>query len=725
MRRLPGGECGIGRGGRLLLFPFFAIWLHFQLVTAAAQARPYPPFAGRNLAPGLENESSVSDARASVAQGNADEGQVDDPEGILNLDIEQLAKTDVVVPSMDIEVTSVAKQESTVGRSPAAIFVITSEMIRRSGATCVPELFRTVPGVEVARVNSHAWAITVRGFNAAFANKLLVLIDGRTVYNTVNSGVFWDEQDLLLEDIERIEVIRGPGGTLWGANAVNGVINVITKSAKDTQGALVTADGGSLDKVIDGVRVGGNNGQGFCWRIYGKHFERGPEYWPGGSHDDWRVGRGGFRLDWELDRWGCNTLTVLGNYYGGQLGQRSPVPMPVPPYTRDVIEDQGVSGANVLARWAHVFDDESDWTLQMYFDRTFRHQVAFKEQFNTLDIEFQHRFPLTSRHELIWGLNYRLIHDYLPTEGFAMTVSPHERTTNLFSGFLQDEITVAPDRLFFTIGTKLEHNSYSGFECQPSARLLWTPDRRHSAWAAISRAVRTPSRVEQDMVMNMGPIAMVPFPTFARLIGSRDTDAEDLMAYEIGYRAQATERFAWDVTAFYNVYEDVLRMEPGAPFVENTYLVVPATFSNFYRAQTYGVELTGQCTLSDRWRVSASYGFLKFHLWPYSGHDADPFDPFGGSSPQNQARFYSSWDLGRSWELDLGVRYVDNLPSQGVPAYITMDVRLGWVPSENFEVALVGQNLLDNHHPEFELDMMGFQTRELRRTVCANVTWRY
>ena len=656
-------------------------------------------------------------------------GEAFDQSSILDMDIEQLAKVDVVIPSMDIEVTSVTKQESTVGRSPAAVFVITAEMISRSGSTSVPELLRMVPGLEVARINSSIWAITSRGFNGRFANKLLVMIDGRTVYSPLFSGVYWDMQDMLLEDIERIEVIRGPGGTLWGANAVNGVINIITKNAKDTQGALVTAGGGNQDRVIDGVRLGGSNGQGLYWRVYGKHFERAGEFNPdSAAHDAWRMGRGGFRVDFEPDPGRADTLTVLGNYYGGKEGQSGTVPMPVLPYSRHIIFDETVSGANVLTRWTHVIDDESDWQLQMYYDRTYRDYELFKQQINTMDIDFQHRFPLAEHHKIIWGLGHRMVRDYLPTDTFNIKFTPQQRTTNLFSGFVQDEITLVDDRLFLTVGSKFEHNDYTGFEYQPSARLLWTPDRRHSAWAAISRAVRTPSRAE-DFVSNLGPIfdPGVPFPIFYRLIGSRDIRSEDLLAYEVGYRAQTTERFAWDVAGFFNVYDNLVWTTMGTPFFENTYLVLPAVGSNNERGQSYGVELAGHWTPSDSWRVSASYTFLKINI----DNPPGPPNPVSykagveGSSPRNQAQFHSFWDIGYDWEFGLALRYVDNLSYQAVPAYIDMNARLAWVPSENFELAIVGQNLLNTRHPAFNAEYYNTDRAEIKRSVFAKVTCRY
>ncbi|MBN2292260.1 MAG: TonB-dependent receptor [Pirellulales bacterium] len=670
----------------------------------------------------LTSSVSAQDAEVGSAKAVAADEKPSGDNDLLDLDIEQLRKTSVAAPSFDVEVTSVTKQKSTVGRSPAAIFVITPEMIRRSGYTTVPDLLRMVPGMDVARINSSTWAVSCRGFNAQFANKLLVLIDGRSVYNQLFGSVYWDVQDMLLEDIERIEVIRGPGGTLWGDNAVNGVVNIITKKAQDTQGTLVTAGGGNLDKVIDGIRVGGNNGNGMYWRIYGKHFERGNEYDANGAHDAWRMGRGGFRLDWDLDKCDTDKLTVLGNYYGGNEGQNLLVPQPFPPYRQHVVDTAGVSGANILTRWDHRIDKESDWKLQLYFDRTFRDEYIAQQQNNTLDVEFQHRFPLGPRQNFIWGLDYRQVHDYITTDTFFVQVDPTERTTNLFSGFLQDEITLIEDRLVFTIGTKLEHNSYSGFECQPSARLLWSPDERQAVWAAISRAVRTPTRQEENATTNIGPLPMFPLPTFGRFMGNPDLQSEALMAYEVGYRAQPTEHFSWDVTGFINMYENFIWIVSGMPFPENTYRVMPFLPDNKWRAQTYGFEISGQWSISERWRVSAWYSLLELYVQ----------DTFGSPtpylrekySPCNQTTLKSSWDLGSDVDFDMQLRYVDSLPGLSVPSYITMDMRLGWRPNKNFELALVGQNLLDNHHFEWGNEGSVYLPDEVRRTVFAQLTWR-
>ncbi|MBN2025029.1 MAG: TonB-dependent receptor [Pirellulales bacterium] len=641
---------------------------------------------------------------------------------ILDMDIDQLGKVDVKVPSMDVEVTSVAKHESTVGRSPAAVFVISNEMIRRSGATSVPEVLRLAPGVNVARVNSYTWAISIRGAQGRFANKLLVLIDGRTVYNQYCSGVYWDAQDLLLEDVERIEIIRGPGGTLWGANAVNGVINVITKKAQDTQGALVQTGGGNLDKSISSVRVGGNNGQGLNWRIYGRHFERGHELHPTFDYDDWRMGHGGFRVDYDLDRHGQDTLTVLGDYYGGNVGNFGARMFPTPPYFEPYTEDEGVTGANLLWRWTHKFSDDSDYTIQMYYDRTFRDSYAFKQETTAFDVEFQHRFPLTDRQQCIWGLDSRQIHNRMPNSTFLVTMVPPADTYRLFSGFIQDEITLREDELFFTVGTKLENNSYTGFEVQPSARLLWAPDKKHAVWGAVSRAVRLPSRVERDSIFRYGPwfVADPPSTAFQQYNPYRDVKSETLMAYELGYREQTTERFAWDVALFFNVYEEMIGPRSGDRYVGPGYWIYPVIHDNAGRGHTYGFEWAAQWAVSDTWRLDGSYSFLRSYEWWAADAGSMGIEGY----PRNQARLGAQWDLGNRWQADAGFRYVDTIVGQSIPDYFTMDLRLAWTPRRDLEVAVVGTNLLDQGHPEFNLVSAAYGAMDVRRTVFAQLTWR-
>ena len=663
-------------------------------------------------------EQTAADRQAGAGGGVSD---------ILNLDIEQLAKTPVVVPSMDIPVTSVAKQESTVGRSPAAVFVITNEMIRRSGATTIAEALRMAPGLEVARVNSNTWAITSRGFNGVYADKLLVLIDGRTVYTPISSGVYWDTQDVLLEDVERIEVVRGPGGTLWGANAVNGVISIITKSAKDTQGAYASVGGGTQERFNDSGRIGGRIGEDFHYRVYGKHFERGPGFDPTGHPDDsWRQGRFGFRTDWDLDRSKSNSLTVQGDCYTGLAANVMEHTLTVPPYSWPETEYMDTSGQNVLMRWRHVYNEDSDWTLQVYYDNFVRARQVLSENVRTFDVDFQYRFPLGDRHRIICGAGYRHISDEcFSGDPFTLSLVPPVLSASFSNQFVQDEIALVPDHLELTLGCKLEQNYYTGLEYEPTARLLWTPDRRHSAWGAVSRAVRTPARISDSLFFTAPPSPMTG-PMFPRILGNPDFRSEVLIAYELGYRAQASERFSYDIATFYNVYDHLMTVTPGVPFDEDdpfpTHKVLPLMFANGLTGDSYGVELATNWAISDHWRLYTQYTFLRvlIHGGPKTANEGD--------NPLHQVYLRSSWDLRDDLDFDLTLRYVDCIPDVSVPSYVTMDLRLAWRPRERLELAVVGQNLLQAHHQEFaapsDSPSPSWKVTEVPRGVYGTLTWR-
>lgn len=662
---------------------------------------------------------------ATQKQSTANSEKEEDGLGFLDQSMQQLSQTRVNAPSMNLEVTSVTKQASTVGKSPAAIFVITPEMIRRSGATCLPEVLRIAPGVCVSRYSSHGWAISIRGPHVHYSRELLMLIDGRKVYNTIHAGIYWDTQDMVLEDIERIEVIRGPGSTLWGANAVTGVINVITKNAKDTQDSLITAGGGNLDLSISQVRAGGSNGKGLAWRVYGKHFERGNEYLATGAHDNWRMGRGGFRLDWEPGRNDDRSLTVLGNFYGGEEGNQWNLTTPVAPYVQSFIGYDPVAGANVLARWNRRFSETSDYTFQTYFDRVYRNEYPLGHMQTTFDADFQHRFAVGERHNFVWGLESRQTHTDILRESFDVYMDRNEDTFQVFSGFVQDEISMIDDVLTFSLGTKLEHNSYTGFEFQPSARLLWTIDSRRVAWGAITRAVRLPSFSERYGHANIGMVPPPPLPMFFQLVGDEQVEAENMIAYELGYRSQTSDRFAWDVSTYINAYENIIGSTDGMPIFGPGYIIMPTMIGNQGRGLGYGMELTGQWTVNDAWRISGWYSvsILDFEAQPGS----NPYIVIGTgqSVPHNQVQFRSQWDLGNHWELDAALRYMDAMVSPSVPSYITMDLRLGWRPSKNVEVALVGQNLLDDHHPEYANSPLCPVVTEVRRTVYAQMSWQW
>ncbi|MFQ6615135.1 MAG: TonB-dependent receptor plug domain-containing protein, partial [Fidelibacterota bacterium] len=464
------------------------------------------------------------------------------PTDLTKLSLEQL---------MDIKVTSVSKKPEKVTQAAAAVFVITQEDIRRSGATHIPEVLRMAPGVDVARVNSNQWAVSIRGFNNLFARKLLVMIDGRSVYTGLFSGTFWDTQDTVLEDIDRIEVIRGPGATVWGVNAVNGVINIITKKAVNSQGGLVSGGGGNVEQGFTTMRYGDKLGENAHYRVYGKWFNRDSfkDSNRVDNNDDWTALRGGFRVDWNVSE--NSELTFQGDIYDGKSNSRIDGPVAVGVMTT-ILDEEDVDGGNFLARWTRKFSDRSDLKVQTYFTNENRKGQVFDQYIDIFDLDVQHRLPVGESHDVIWGVNGRIMADELKGS-FLISFNPATDTNYFMNGFIQDQITLIPKHLRFTLGTKLGYNSFSGWEVQPSGRLLWTPNDKHTAWASVSRAVRIPSRIEDSFTLNA--ITIPPGgPTF-RLVGNTGLKSENLLAYELGYRVKATKHLFLDIATFYNVYD--------------------------------------------------------------------------------------------------------------------------------------------------------------------------
>ena len=625
---------------------------------------------------------------------------------------------------MNNRVTSVAKKAQKLTEAAAAVYVLTGDDIRRAGATNIAEALRMVPGLHVARIDANKWAISSRGFAYRFCNKLLVLIDGRSVYTPLYGGVYWEARDVLIEDIDRIEVIRGPGGTLWGANAVNGVINIVTKHAKDTQGGLLTTGAGTEETLFGHLRYGGPLGENAFYRISVKYFDRDSSVYASGDDaaDDWSIPRAGFRIDWDLTP--DDTLTVQGDFYEGHAGQTIALPDLSPPYSRTIDDDINVGGGNLIARWQRTYTDDSDLMLQLYYDRTERETEGLTEDRDTFDLEFQHRLPLGERHDLLWGLGYRCTADSMGNS-FVYAFEPPERTDHLFSAFIQDEITLRPEELLLTLGSKFEHNDYTGFEIQPNARLTWMPSPRRTLWGAVSRAVRTPARTDEDVAAKI--LGTVPgvFPCIA---GNKDVESDDLLAFELGYRVQPTDRIALDAAAFYNIHDNILTFEPSLPYLETSpapHTVVPLLTKNNLEGETYGVELAADGKPRDWWRLRAGYTFLQMELHTKSGSLATTAESPENESPQNQLFIHSSMDLPRNLQLDLGARYVDSLPGLNVESYIELDARLAWKPKGNLELFLVGQNLIHNQHAEFGSKTIQTQQTQIERGLYAGVTWRF
>ena len=641
---------------------------------------------------------------------------------------------------LDLKVTSVARREETVSHSPAAIYVITHEDIRRSGARNIPDALRLAPGLDVAQVDAHTWAVSSRGFNGVFANKLLVLIDGRSVYTPLFSGVFWEPQDVVIEDIERIEIIRGPGAALWGANAVNGVINITTKRVADTQGGLLTMGGGNEERAFTTFRFGGKLGDDLHYRVFGKAMARDDSERLGGgaANDGWRMGRVGFRLDWTPAE---NTFTLQGEVYRGLENAFYNRLRSRPPFAAyDDFSVDHMSGGNILGRWSRELSGGGQIVLQTYYDRTNRDTSIFGEWRDTFDVDLQHRFSLGDRQTIVWGGGYRTTSDKVRTT-FDIAMSPEARTTNLFNAFLQDEISVVKERLVLTLGSKVEHNDFTGVEFQPSARLLWTPAARHSAWASVSRAVRTPSRAEDDITLRQQPVLppgalYAGFPPFVpqspailtSVSGNRDVVSEEVIASEIGYRIEATKRLSFDLALFYNDYRHLGSFEVDDPAIDLSSNLprIGVSILNRLRGETYGGELAATWQAAAWWKLQANYSllFLKAHLADGGAYVSGEHD-LEGSSPRHQAAVRSSMDLPRGFELDAGIRYVDALPALRVPGYIALDLRVGWRISDSVEFSVTGRNLLDRRHSEFTPTTIGTGATEVERSIYGSFTIRF
>ncbi|MBL7700456.1 MAG: TonB-dependent receptor [Chitinophagaceae bacterium] len=577
---------------------------------------------------------------------------------------------------MNIEVTSVSKKPERLNEAPSAIQVITSDDIRQSGVTTLPEALRLAANLQVAKVNASQWAISARGFNNVLADKLLVMIDGRTVYTPLYAGVYWDVQNVMLEDVDRIEVVSGPGGTLWGANAVNGVINIITKSSKATKGLFLQAASGNQLPWMANARFGGNIGDKVSYRIYGMGYKLADTRLvegDGKANDSWSMAQGGIRVDYQSSS--KDQLTVQGDFYDG---------FPNPDGATAVV----VMGGNMLARWSHKVSDKSEWRIQTYYDHTWRDlRNGFTEKLQTLDLDWQYRFPVGKNHEFTWGGDLRRIGDKKHNlELFAF--DPEQRNLHIYATFLQDKISVIRDQLDITLGAKVEHNSYTHYEYSPSARVAWTPAGKHLLWAAVSRAVRTPSRIDRDFTLSVAP--GVP------LIQSSDMVAATLVAYEIGWRTQPTATLSLSVSPFYHVYDKLRSVEPGPPPTG-----FPLTFGNGVKGHTYGLEIAGNWQAMRWWRLRGGYTFLKKKLKVKEESDDMNNASAESNDAENQILLQSYFDIGKQVEAGIVFRHISKLPQPVVSAYSGLDLRIAWQMSSFLELSVTGQNLLDDRHIEF------------------------
>jgi len=614
---------------------------------------------------------------------------------------------------MDIEVTSVAKKSQNLSNSATAIHVITNEDIKRSGVTNIPDALRMVPGITVARIDSNKWAVSARGFAGRFANALLVLIDGRSVYTPAFSGVYWEINDVLLEDVDRIEVIRGPGATVWGANAVNGVINIITKHAGDTQGGYVALGSGNHENIISSFRYGDALGKDTFWRFYAKHqsrdeftLESGPD-----AGDAWTKTQAGFRLDSMLSS--KDSLTVQGDIYEADIDQTLLLASPTltspnpPSYLASTPVETDIKGWNLLSRWKRTISPESDFTLQIYYDGKNQAEDINESDRDTFDIDATHRFAIGGWNDIVWGIRYRYTRDRF-IESYIVSMDPTKKEDHLISGFIQDEMSLANDAVKLTFGSKIEHNEYSHMEIQPSIRALWAVNNEHKIWGAVSRAVRTPTRAESDgeiknaafniFLPGLTPPPGVPLTVVTQ--GNGNYDSEEVTAYELGYRFIPTETFSMDLAVFFNDYNDLRTGEPNDPVFTGTGFTQYVTITNGASAETCGLELSLKYRYSDFFQGHLAYSFLENKI--------DGYESYG--FPRHQISLQGDFAISKNMQLNLWFRFVDKMDAlyvfdssnaYEVDSYLTMDVRFAWQILPSLELSVVGQNLLRGDHVEY------------------------
>jgi iron complex outermembrane receptor protein len=620
---------------------------------------------------------------------------------------------------MNVQVTSVAKEPQKISNAPSAVSVIGQDDIQRSGLGSIPELLRLAPGMDVAQITSDQWAISSRGQNAYIADNLLVLMDGRSLYSPAFGGVTWNSVNYPLMDLDRIEVINGPGSTLWGANAVNGVVNVITKSAKDTQGLLVDTRGGTQQDYGD-FRYGGQIDDNTYYRVYSQVQYGGNGYQPNGdpAHDEWRGVQGGFRLD----RYASpeDTLTLSSDIFFQQLEQNSTNTGADTPLDTNFYNN----GGNLTGKWSHVESDRADTSVLAYYDRQVLSDYPIGYQQDTFDLEFQNRFPIGERQDVTWGLAGR---DY-----FIRIVSPtgspvYPTYTNEYdiNGFVQDQVSIVPNKFQWFIGTKLEYNNLTTLEPQPSTRLLWTPDDKNSVWAAYSHAVRIPS-VDQEIQFPIGNDIQ---------IGTQHPDSEKTDAFEVGYKVQPVKPFTATVSGFYNIYSGLIVPIPNP---EN---FTEVDYGNGVNAYSYGGELSLNWQVNPAWRVGASYSYLRIEGHPIIRDAFDLFEPayetqfIEKSAPQNQFQIHSYLDVTKNIQFNTSLYYVDSLAFidalneagsyQSVNAYFRLDANIRWLINPNMTVAVGVQNLLQGRHYESgSVDSVTIPS-EVPRTFYAEWTMTY
>ena len=635
------------------------------------------------------------------------------PDQLKNLSLEELG---------NIEVTTVSKEPEEVWRTPAAVFVLTRDDIRRSGATTLPDLLRTVPGVDVAELQGNQWAVGIRGFNSAFSKDVLLLIDGRSSYTPLFEGVYWDVQDVLLDDVERIEIIRGPGGTIWGANAVNGVINIVTRNSRDTQGTLASGSSGYVDRFNGSIREGMRYGDHLQFRLFAKGLVREDEQnLKSDPYDRWHLAHGGFRADWNPNQ--QDSFTAQGDAYTGASGQQISIGS-YATVKQLVIDDTfTISGGDIVLNWQHNYAGGSDLHAHAYFDLTCRQGTEFGETRDTIDFDFIDHVNMLRRQNLIWGAGVRLSPSSIIQTQPTVDFEPHGQMDSIYSAFLQDSFHLLPNSLTFTLGSKFENNNYTGFEIQPNGRLLWNPLTHAALWAAVSRAVRTPGRLDRDLQLT--DVDTTTPPILVRVLGDPNFKSEDLLGYEAGYRQLLTSKLYADVAAFKNHYDKLESYGTQSFSTISTPIaaeVLNIPFANGIDGNTDGVEITPDWKPVGWWELKGNFSHLHLDAHPRPGfNDTGTAASYEGSAPHRMATLQSLINLRHSAEFDFDYRFVSRLPAQKVESYQTMDAHASWMPDKSLRFTVSGRNLLQPHHHEFAGD--NDLPVGIRRSVYGGITW--
>jgi iron complex outermembrane receptor protein len=627
---------------------------------------------------------------------------------------------------MQIKVITPAKHPEALMDTPSAVHIISGEDIRRSGATSLPDAMRLAPGMTVSRIDLSRWAVSMRGFHGQYAKHLLVMIDGRSIYTPLFSGVTWSLEDVMLEDVERIEVVRGPGAASWGANAVNGVINVITKSSADTQGGLATFGVGSVEEVFGSLRYGGQLNPSTTYRVYLKAFERGGFVDEDGEDtpSSWDQVRGGFRLDGEPSAW--DAWTLQGDLYQSQPTIAARPASPAGAET--LVQEADNVGGNLLGTWHRVLNDTDSWTVRSYYDRVDRDFLpSFSEVRDTVDLDMQHSFALTENQQLTWGGGYRYIRED-NTSGQFLTFDPEETEIHQGNVFVEDMVRLLDDRLHVTAGAKLEYHDFMDEELQPHLRALYKLTGRQSVWAAVSRAVRVPTRVEYEGRYLLDIAVEDGKPVYLTIVGNDEQVPEELIAYEVGYRALPTDRVSVDATAYYYDYDKLVSAEPGPdrpPATPGGPVVRPLFADNKNEGEGYGGEAVVRWIANDWASFELMYSLARLHLRNTDGGRDTVALLNEGKTPQHQASLRAMLEVAPSVSLDTWVRYVDPLTELEVPSYWEVDAQVTWRIRPDLELAVVGQNLIDDQHGEFRESFLNGLRTEVPRSVYGKVTWMF